>query len=75
MRQDTPLTPDIWIRDVFSARAVTDGTVVRRNIRDIERYAGMDRFLAEVRERGFQALENRGQVVVFCNRAPLRRLA
>ena len=40
----------------------------------IERFAGMDRFMAEIRRRGFQAVENSGQIVIFCNRAPVRWL-
>lgn len=75
MRTDSfPLTPDNWIRDVFDCKAVVQGNVIRRKRRDIERYAGMDRFMREVGARGFQAIENRGQVIVFCNREPIRRL-
>ncbi|MFW8636576.1 aspartate aminotransferase [Cribrihabitans pelagius] len=62
------------MRDVFQRKAVQNGQVIRRKVRDIERYAGMDVFLAEVRARGFQAVQNREQVVIFCNSAPLRRL-
>ncbi|MFW8592921.1 aspartate aminotransferase [Cribrihabitans neustonicus] len=62
------------MRGVFQCKAVQNGQVIRRKIRDIERYAGMEAFLAEVSARGFQAVQNRGQVVTFCNSAPLRRL-
>jgi hypothetical protein len=70
----SPLTPENWLRDLFDAQAVRDGAVIRRKARDIERYAGMDRFLAEVRRRGFQVAENSGQIVIFCNRAQGRWL-
>ena len=70
----SPLTPENWLRDLFNSQAVRDGAVFRRKARDIERYAGMDRFLSEVRRRGYQAAENSGQIVVFCNRAPVRWL-
>ena len=43
-------------------------------LRDIERYVSLDRFLQELERRGFRAVENRGRVVAFCNRAPIRRL-
>ncbi|MEM6588710.1 MAG: N-(5'-phosphoribosyl)anthranilate isomerase [Pseudomonadota bacterium] len=71
----SPLAPDIWIADMFMTKAVQKGGVIRRSRRDIERFAGMDRFLRELERRGFQAFVNGGQVVVFCNREPLRRLA
>ena len=71
----SPLAPDIWIADMFMTKAVQKGGVVRRSRRDIERFAGIDRFLREIERRGFQAVENGGQIVVFCNREPLRRLA
>ena len=63
------------MRDVFTSRAVQQGQVIRRQKRDIEYYVGMPLFLREIRERGFQAVENRDQVVIFCNQAPIRRLA
>ena len=75
IRSETALSPDAYLRDIFSAKAVANGLLVRRKLRDIERYVGMDRFLTEVRERGFRAVENRGQVIVFCNQAPVRPLA
>ena len=68
------LDPDFWITQVFSAKAVTRGGVIRRNLCDIERITGRDRFLWEVTRRGFVAVENAGQIVVFCNRAPIRIL-
>ncbi len=74
IRSDSALAPETWLHDVLSSKAVAQGHSVRRKIRDIERFVGMDRFLAEVRERGFQAFENRGYVIVLCNQAPIRRL-
>lgn len=70
----SPFSPEIWLRDVFDSKAVTHGQVIRRKTRDIERYVGMQRFLDEVRQRGFQAVQNREQVIVFCNSASIRRL-
>lgn len=62
------------MKRVFRSQAVQDGSVIRRKLRDVERYAGRDVFLAEVRRRGFTAVLNGGQVVVFCNREPVQRL-
>lgn len=73
-RLSETLSPENWLRDAFASQAVQKGEVIRRKRRDIERYVGMDVFLAEVRRRGFRVAENSGQIVVFCNRAPVRFL-
>ena len=41
---------------------------------NLDGFAGMDLFMAEIHRRGFQVVENSGQIVIFCNRAPIRRL-
>lgn len=70
----SPLTPNEWVTDVFSSRAAATGGVVRRKKRDIERYVGWAEFEYELRRRGFHAVENAGQVVIFCNQEPIRLL-
>jgi hypothetical protein len=72
--RNSPLSPEVWLHDLFTSRAVQQGTVIRRKKRDVERLAGMDRFLREIHRRGFQVAENSGQIVIFCNRAPVRWL-
>ncbi|PYG34429.1 hypothetical protein C8N36_10179 [Pelagimonas varians] len=62
------------MHSVFSARAAAEGGIVRRQSRDIDRIVGRDRFLAEVHKRGFHAVENAGQTVIFCNNHPVRIL-
>ncbi|MDQ2089003.1 aspartate aminotransferase [Marimonas arenosa] len=74
IRPDSALAPETWLHGVLSSKSVADGHVIRRKIRDIERFVGMDRFLEEIRLRGFRAIENRGYVIVICNQAPIRRL-
>ncbi|WP_082023045.1 aspartate aminotransferase [Leisingera sp. ANG-S5] len=74
VKPGSALSPDIWLRDIFTCKAVQNGGVVHRKCRDIECYAGMDAFLTEVRARGFQAVQNREQVIIFCNGALIRRL-
>lgn len=66
-----PITPDRWIIQLFSARAVAEGGIVRRKVSDAERLVGRNRFLQEVRRRGFRAIENGGHFVVFCNSEPV----
>ncbi|UWQ18546.1 N-(5'-phosphoribosyl)anthranilate isomerase [Jannaschia sp. M317] len=64
--------PEAWLRHLFSAKAAIDGGVVRRKSSDMERIVGRTRFEAELRRRGFRAVENEGQIVIFCNRGALR---
>jgi hypothetical protein len=65
-------TPDGWIADVFGAKSVARGGVIRRDLRWIDREIGRDRFLAEVRARGFHLIETGGQWIVICNTGFLR---
>jgi len=71
---NSPLSPEVWLNNLFSSKAVNEGGVIRRKARDIERFAGMARFMEEVDRRGYQAAENGGQIVIFCNRTPVRWL-
>jgi hypothetical protein len=66
------IEPEAWMRHLFSAKAAIDGGVVRRRSRDVERIIGREAFEAELRRRGFRAVENAGQYVVFCNRGEMR---
>ena len=68
------ITPDRWIVQVFSARAAAEGGIVRRQTADVERLVGRERFLREIHRRGFHAVENAGQIIIFCNRDPVRIL-
>ena len=63
-----PITPDRWIIQLFSARAAAEGGILRRSVEDVEHLVGRQRFCFEVRRRGFRAVENAGQFVIFCNR-------
>lgn len=67
-----PMTPEAWFRHLFAAQAARDGGVVRRKVRDMERLVGRSAFEAEIARRGFSAVENAGQVIVFCNAEPVR---
>lgn len=72
--RNSPLSPEVWLHDLFACKAVQEGAVIRRKARDIERFAGMARFMREIHRRGYQVAENAGQIVIFCNRAPVRWL-
>lgn len=60
-----------WLAHLFSARAARNGQVVRRKARDVERIVGWPRFRQELHRRGYRAVRNGTQVVVFCNTHPL----
>jgi hypothetical protein len=68
------LDAEHWLRHVFSSQAALDGGVVRRNVRDIDRFVGREAFLREMQRRGFSVVENAGQFVIFCNSEPIRQV-
>ena len=70
-----PLTPEAWFRHLFSSQSARDGGVVRRKVRDMERMVGREVFVDEITRRGFTAVENGDQVIVFCNAQRVRRIA
>ena len=56
-----------WLEDLFSAKAVGKGGIVRRAVRDVEREVGRTALVAEVRRRGFHLIECGEQFIVICN--------
>ena len=66
--------PDLWIAEIFAAKSVRKGGVVRRSVAWVEREIGRERMLAEVKRRGFHMIECGGQFVVICNGGGLRIL-
>ena len=63
-----------WMQQIFSAQAAREGGIVRRKVVDVDRIVGRAAFEAELRRRGFSSVENAGQIVILCNREPLRRI-
>ena len=61
------LPPEIWMLQLFTAKTAREGGIVRRQIQDVERIVGRANFERELRRRGYHAVENAGQYVVFCN--------
>lgn len=60
-------TPQFWIDQVFSAKAVANAGVIRRNRTSVANEIGRDLFVDEVRRRGFHLLETRDQLIVICH--------
>lgn len=65
---------DQWLSQIFAAKAVRSGGVVRRQAEDVDRKVGRAALELEVRRRGFHLVEAGGQYIVICTRAPLRVL-
>ena len=59
--------PEGWTDEVFSAKAVARGGVIRRDLRWIDREVGRERFMSEVRQRGFHLIEPGDQWVAICH--------
>jgi hypothetical protein len=68
------LSSDLWISHLFSSQVAREGGVIRRKVRDVERFVGREPFLDKMKRRGFPVVENAGQFVIFCNREPIRRV-
>ncbi|SHJ31614.1 hypothetical protein SAMN04488012_107101 [Palleronia salina] len=66
------ITPDQFLFQIFRSKSAMAGGVVRRAARDVERVMGRAAFRAELERRGFHAVENAGQFVIFCNNEPVR---
>ncbi len=67
-------SPEMFFHSLFASRAVQDGAVIRRKVRDVERLVGREVFLRELQRRGNSAVENAGQFVIICNSEPIRRI-
>ena len=61
-----------WCAQIFGAKSVERGGIVRRSVRDVEREIGRGRLIAEVQARGFHLVECGGQFLIICNGGQLR---
>jgi hypothetical protein len=68
----TLLPPDVWLLQLFSAKNAREGGIVRRQVRDVDLIIGRRNFEHELRRRGYHAVENAGQYVIFCNNEAVR---
>ena len=73
-KQPPHTSPQAIVADVFGTKLVRDGKVLRRSLRDIERYFGRDAFIEDVYRRGFRAIKTAGHVIIYCNLEPVRIL-
>lgn len=63
--------PDAWIDQIFASKAAQRGGVVRRSIAWVDREVGRDRFMSEVRHRGFRLIRTEDQFIVICHRGSI----
>ncbi|EBA17648.1 hypothetical protein RSK20926_17957 [Roseobacter sp. SK209-2-6] len=61
-----------WLIQIFQSQSAAKGGVVRRHKRDIMRHIGWENFCQELDRRGFHAVENANQIVIFCNQEPIK---
>jgi hypothetical protein len=59
------IDPQVWIDQIFAAKAVARGGVIRRNISWVD---------AEVRKRGYHLVQTGQQFVVICHTGPIHIL-
>ena len=69
-----PIIAQQFFLELFGSQAAMSGAIIRRKIRDVERYIGREAFLAGTKRPGFPVVENAGQFVIFCKNEPIRRL-
>jgi hypothetical protein len=63
--------PDHWLDQMFSAKAVAKGAVIRRSMCWVHREIGYYRFEAELRRRGYRLIRTADQYVVICHSGPI----
>lgn len=68
------IPPLNWLDQIFAAKAVQSGGVIRRRSDWITREIGRDRFEAEVRRRGFHLIETGPHLIVICHSGEIRLL-
>lgn len=67
-----PTRDDLWLQQIFEAKSVRTGGVVRRKICDVERKVGRRALELEVRRRGFHLIEAGSQFIIICARGDIR---
>ena len=66
---------ETWLLHLFSSKAAREGGVIRRSLRDVERIVGLNRAREELERRGFSAVTDDRQLVIFCHSQRVRRFA
>jgi len=56
-----------WISQIFEADAASNGGVVRRSKKDVEKFSSMAELIDEAKKQGYHVIETGGQVVILCH--------
>ena len=75
MTRPVPTSPETWLLQLHRNPAAKAGGVIRKRVREVERVVGRSNFHLELKRRGWHAVENAGEFVIFCNREPIRVFA
>lgn len=67
MKNRTPNNPNKWLAQVFKAKSVRKGDVIRRQMKTVNKIAGQGDLISEVKRRQFHLLESGSQYIVLCN--------
>lgn len=59
--------PVAWVSQIFKAKAVTAGGIIRRKLASVLKYGAMELLLQEVRKRGFHLIQTGDQLIIVCN--------
>jgi len=68
------MSPYEFVNRIFEAKAARNGGVVRRKIKDVERYASLKYLIKEVDVRRFHLIRTGDQYVIICNMGELKLL-
>jgi hypothetical protein len=61
-----------WTQQWFDANQAQTGGVIRRNRKDVDKYASLSEVVREARARGWHVLETGEQVVLLCHEGDMR---
>jgi len=60
-----------WISKIFQAKQAKTGGIIRRGVKQVQKFASEQDLLREVLRRGFHLVKNGDQYIVFCNQSGL----
>ena len=63
-----------WLDQIFEAKSVKDGGVVRRSVEDVRKHGSAAALKKRVRDKGFHLIRTGSQYVILCHKGDLRVL-
>ncbi len=56
---------------MFQSAQAAQGGVVRRDRRNVQKFASLAEVISEAKKRGFHVIETGGQIVVLCHKGSI----